>query len=237
MVYWCFRSATAVRNPCTRHSQVTAGTPVPQTHHPSLLQSTLSPPLPLSLHSVGAIAPVVHCGRDGDYESGHSISCQVEVLGPGVLTLKYLHQHDVELHTFQEHPGKGCQEEKMEQGGEDSTGNLAWERKDGKGLYRHQWTGIVSFSLHFDWWFKEQIKDKYSRPVVHASHITHICMRPKVRGSYFLLYVCTECILLISDHTVSIVMEHCQETKNGMKSLVIFQSKVATESLYGRAKI
>lgn len=48
-----------------------------------------------------------------------------------MLTLENLHQHDVELHPFQEHPSEGCQEEEVEQGGKDGAGNLAG-RKDGK---------------------------------------------------------------------------------------------------------
>lgn len=138
--------------------------------HASTLHLYIKPRTPspyLSLHSVGAIAPVVHCSRDGDNESRHSISCQVEVLGPGVLAFKHLHQHDVELYSFQEHPGKGCQEEKMEQGSKDGTGNL--ERKDGKGLYKHHRTGNVSFCLHFHWWIKNQISNKHSMPEVHQT--------------------------------------------------------------------
>lgn len=103
---------------------------------PSFFLATLSPPpVSPSLHSVGAVAPVVHCSGDGHYDSRYSVSCQVEVLSPGVLALKHLHQHDVELHPFQEHPGEGCQEEEMEQGREDCTGNLVWERKDGQDLF------------------------------------------------------------------------------------------------------
>lgn len=114
-------------------AKMTAGTRAfpPILHCPSsILPSgyTLFPS-PVSLHSVSAIAPVVHCGGDGHYDSRHSVSCQVEILSPGVLTLKHLYQHDVELHPFQEHPGEGCQEEKMEQGRKDSTGNLEREKK------------------------------------------------------------------------------------------------------------
>lgn len=86
-----------------------------------------------SLHSICAVALVVHGGGDGHDDGGHPVTCQVEVLGPGVLTLKNLHQHDVELHPFQEHPREGCQEEEVEQSGKDGAGNLAG-RKDGKDL-------------------------------------------------------------------------------------------------------
>lgn len=96
---------------------------LPSSIHPSSTQCYLST-TPPSLHSVGAVAPVVHCGGDSHYDSRHSVSCQVEVLSPRVLALKHLNQHDVELHAFQEHPGEGCQEEEMEQGCEDRTGNL-----------------------------------------------------------------------------------------------------------------
>lgn len=135
-LYWRFRSATACRGHCGRCSQNDSR----HSSTPSLTPSSILPSCnalsatPLSLHSVGAVAPVVHCGGDGHNDSRHSISCQVEVLSPGVLALEHLYQHDVELHPFQEHPGEGCQEEEMEQGCEDCTGNLAWKRKDGEDL-------------------------------------------------------------------------------------------------------
>lgn len=172
---WCIDASEVPRLALCQMQPIATREPSsPQTHQPTLLQSQRFPPPYSSLHSVRAIAPVVHCGRDGDNDSRHSISCQVEVLGPGVLTLKHLHQHDVELHPFQEHPGKGCQEEKMEQGSKDGTGNLAWERKDGEGLYKHQGAGNVSLSLHFHWQNKEQISQKHSRPEVQTSDITPI---------------------------------------------------------------
>lgn len=122
-------------------AKMTAGTPAlpPPSSlapiiHPFLPRHALSSATPLSLHSVGAVAPVVHCGGDGHDDSRHSIACQVEVLSPGVFALKHLYQHDVELHPFQEHPGEGCQEEEMEQGSEDRTGNLVGGRKDGEDL-------------------------------------------------------------------------------------------------------
>lgn len=118
-------------------AKMTAGTPAsaptslpphpscPIIHPPLHATQTLLP----SLHSVSAVASVVHRGRDGHYDSWHSISCQVEVLSPGVFALKHLHQHDVELHPFQEHPGEGCQEEEMEQGRKDCTDDLERERE------------------------------------------------------------------------------------------------------------
>lgn len=78
-------------------------------------------------HSVSAITAVVHRSGNGHNQRGDSIAHQVEVASARVLALKHLHQHDVELHPFQEHPGEGCQEEEMEQGREDCTGNLVWE--------------------------------------------------------------------------------------------------------------
>lgn len=114
-------------------AKMTAGTPV--SLPPSVTPSANLPSCytffatPLSLHSVGAVAPVVHCSGDGYYDSRHAVSCQVEVLSPGVFTLKHLYQHDVELYPFQEHPGEGCQEEEMEQGCKNCTGNLLRERR------------------------------------------------------------------------------------------------------------
>lgn len=75
-------------------------------------------------HSVGAVAAVVHRSRDGDDQRGNSVAHQVEVAPARVLALKHLHQHDVELHAFQEHPRERCQEEEVEQGGKDGAGNL-----------------------------------------------------------------------------------------------------------------
>lgn len=41
-----------------------------------------------------------------------------------MFTLKNLHQHDVELHSLQEHPGEGSQEEEMQEGSKNCTGDL-----------------------------------------------------------------------------------------------------------------
>lgn len=97
--------------------------------HPSFTHSSAA-----SLHSVGAVAPIVHSSGDGHYDSRYSISCQVEVLSPGVFALKHLYQHDVELYPFQEHPGERCQEEEMEQGRKDCADNLVRQIKDWEGL-------------------------------------------------------------------------------------------------------
>lgn len=99
----------------------------------------LSSPLPSSSpgpsrakphsHFVCAIAPVVHCCWHGHDQCRHAIANQIEVLPPRVFTLKNLHQHDVELHTFQEHPGESRQEEEVQEGSKDSTSNLQTDLK------------------------------------------------------------------------------------------------------------
>lgn len=96
--------------------------------HPSVLLSITGFFAPIYLHSVGAVAPIVHRSRDRHNDGGHSVSCQVEILSPGVLAFKHLHQHDVKLHPFQEHPGERCQEEEMQQGRKHRADNLGKRR-------------------------------------------------------------------------------------------------------------
>lgn len=86
-------------------------------------------------HSVSAITAVVHCSRHSNYQRRDSVAHQVEVASAWVLALKHLHQHDVELHALQEHPRERCQEEEVEQSGEDGTSNLGgvYERDKGGG--------------------------------------------------------------------------------------------------------
>lgn len=81
-------------------------------------------------HFVRAIAPVVHCCWHSHDQCRHAVADQIEVLPPGVFTLKNLHQHDVELHPLQEHPGESRQEEEVQEGSKDSTGNLQTSLKE-----------------------------------------------------------------------------------------------------------
>lgn len=83
-------------------------------------------------HSVGAVTAVVHRGGDGHDERGDAVAHQVEVASARVLALEHLHQHDVELHAFQEHPRERGQEEEVEQGGEHGTGNLGMVAEEGE---------------------------------------------------------------------------------------------------------
>lgn len=64
-------------------------------------------------HFICSITPVVYRSRHSHNERGHTVAHQVEVLPAWVLALKHLHQHDVELHALQEHPGEGGQEEEV----------------------------------------------------------------------------------------------------------------------------
>lgn len=41
-----------------------------------------------------------------------------------MLALKNLHQHDIQLHPFQKHPGEGRQKEEMQKGCKHRTGDL-----------------------------------------------------------------------------------------------------------------
>lgn len=97
----------------------------------------LSSPLPSLLtsakshsHFVCAIASVVHRCWYSHNQCRHAIANQIEILPPGVFTLKNLHEHDVELHPLQEHPGESCQEEEVQEGSKDGTGNLHADWKE-----------------------------------------------------------------------------------------------------------
>ena len=81
-------------------------------------------------HFVRAVAPVVHRCWYGHNQCRHAVANQIEILPPGVFTLKNLHQHDVELHPLQEHPGESRQEEEVQEGSKDGTGNLCADRKE-----------------------------------------------------------------------------------------------------------
>lgn len=76
------------------------------------------------LHPVRAVAAVVHGGRNSHNQCRDAVAHHVEVAAARVLTLEHLHQHDVELHALQEHPGERRQEEEVQQGGEDGAGDL-----------------------------------------------------------------------------------------------------------------
>ncbi|TNN70377.1 hypothetical protein EYF80_019403 [Liparis tanakae] len=68
--------------------------------------------------------PVVYGRRDAHHQCGKAVAAQIVVLFAGVLALKDLHQHEIELHTLQTHPGEGSQEEEMQKASKDGTGNL-----------------------------------------------------------------------------------------------------------------
>lgn len=73
---------------------------------------------------LGPIAPVVYGRRDAHHQRGEAVSAQIVVLFAGVLALKDLHQHEIELHALQTHPGEGSQEEEMQKASNDGTGDL-----------------------------------------------------------------------------------------------------------------
>lgn len=82
-------------------------------------------------HSLRAIASVVHGGRYGHDKSRDAVARQVEVALAGMFALKDLHQHDVELHAFQEHPRERRQEEEMQQSGKHGADDLHKTRRKG----------------------------------------------------------------------------------------------------------
>lgn len=85
----------------------------------------------LYLHSVRAVAAVIHGSWNSYNQCRDAVAHHVEVAAARVLALKHLHQHDVELHALQEHPGERRQEEEVKQGGKDGASNLqcVWQQE------------------------------------------------------------------------------------------------------------
>lgn len=67
----------------------------------------------INSHFVSSITPIVYSSWHSHNEGRHPIADQVEVFPSRMFALKHLHQHDIELHSLQEHPGEGSQEEEM----------------------------------------------------------------------------------------------------------------------------
>lgn len=115
--------------PSTKHSQETPSSLVRSRHlsqSPSMLEAG---PGRVGRrggysHSVCPVAAVIHGGGHGHDQRRDAVAHQIEVAPAGMLALKHLHQHDVELHALQEHPGESSQEEEVQEGGEDGTGDL-----------------------------------------------------------------------------------------------------------------
>lgn len=92
-------------------------------HNPTS-QSAGAKGLSSHVRFLGPIAPVVYGCRDAHHQCRKAVSTQIVVLFAGVLALEDLHQHEIELHTLQTHPGEGSQEEEMQKASKDGTGNL-----------------------------------------------------------------------------------------------------------------
>lgn len=87
---------------------------------------------------LGPIALVVYCRRDAHHQRGEAVATQIVVLFAGVLALKDLHQHEIELNALQTHPGEGGQEEEMQKASKDGTGDLKTAARD-RGERKGKW--------------------------------------------------------------------------------------------------
>lgn len=74
--------------------------------------------------SLCAVAPVVHGGGDAHHGGWDEVARQVVILPARELALKDLHQHEVELHTLQTHPGERGEEAEVEHAGDQGTHQL-----------------------------------------------------------------------------------------------------------------
>lgn len=79
---------------------------------------------------LGPVALVVDSRGHGNHNGREEVTRDVVVLLPRVFALKDLHEHEVQLDPFQTHPGEGCQEEEVEDTGNDGASNLGLRRKE-----------------------------------------------------------------------------------------------------------
>lgn len=105
------------KQPCILHFQLG------RQHNPTS-QSAGAKGLFSHVRFLGPIAPVVYGCGDAHHQCGEAVAAQIVVLFAGVLALKDLHQHQIELHTLETHPGEGSQEEEMQKASKDGTGDL-----------------------------------------------------------------------------------------------------------------
>lgn len=74
--------------------------------------------------SLSAVASVVDGGGDAHHGGGDEVTRQVVILPARELALEDLHQHEVELHALQAHPGERGKEAEVEHAGDQGTHQL-----------------------------------------------------------------------------------------------------------------
>jgi len=79
------------------------------------------------LRPLRAVAPVVDGGRDAHHRRRDEVPGDVVVLPARELALEHLHQHEVQLHGLQAHPGERRQEAEVEHAGDDGAHQLTGE--------------------------------------------------------------------------------------------------------------
>ena len=76
------------------------------------------------LRLLSPVAAVVDGCGDDHHQGREEVPGRVVVLPAGELALKHLHQHEVQLHALQTHPGEGRQEEEVEDPSDDGAHQL-----------------------------------------------------------------------------------------------------------------
>lgn len=76
------------------------------------------------LRPLCAVAHVVDGRWDAHDHSGDEVAGEVVVLPAWELALEDLHQHEVELHALQTHPGEGSEKAEVEDTGDDGAQQL-----------------------------------------------------------------------------------------------------------------
>lgn len=78
----------------------------------------------INLRSRRAVAAVVDSRRDAHHDRREEVTGHIVVLAAGELALEHLHQHEVQLHALQTHPGEGCQEAEVQDASDDGAHQL-----------------------------------------------------------------------------------------------------------------
>lgn len=105
------------------------------------------------------VALVVDGCGDADHNGGEEVTGHVVVLLPGVLALKDLDQHEVQLDPLQAHPGEGRQEEEVEDSGDDGAADLGVRRSEGgeiMGSISIRWRAFIQINSAVKRIFKDK---------------------------------------------------------------------------------
>lgn len=105
------------------------------------------------------VALVVDGCGDADHNGGEEVTGHVVVLLPGVLALKDLDQHEVQLDPLQAHPGEGRQEEEVEDSGDDGAADLEVRRSEGgeiMGSISIRWRAFIQINSAVKRIFKDK---------------------------------------------------------------------------------